>query len=64
MAGTDEARQIFIDRILKVEEIYNENDVPAQFKLYEGVEHEMTSEIWDDVIEFFRNNADNELDEI
>jgi len=64
LAGTDEARQIFIDRILKVEEIYNENDVPAQFKLYEGVEHEMTSEIWDDVIEFFKNNADNELDEI
>lgn len=24
----------------------------------------MTGEIWDDVIEFFKKNADNELDEI
>jgi len=61
---TEEGKQIYIDRMNKVEEIYNENNIPAQFKFYEGVEHEMTGEILDDVIEFFKKNADNELDEI
>ena len=62
--GTEEAKEIMIERMITVEEVYNKNNVPAQFKLYEGVGHRMTNEIWDDVIEFFKKNADNRLDEI
>ncbi|MFW6016384.1 MAG: hypothetical protein ACOCRK_08085, partial [bacterium] len=57
LEGTEEARQILIDRINKVEKIYNENNIPAQFRLYEEVGHEMTSEIYDDVIKFLKKNA-------
>lgn len=64
LAWTEEGLQIMIDRMNKVEDIYNINNIPAQFRLYEGVEHEMTTEIYDDIVEFFKNNAGNELNRI
>lgn len=45
------------DRFPYVEEVYGEAGVPAEFRLYEGIGHETTSETWNDVIEFHRTHA-------
>jgi hypothetical protein len=62
--GKKEYSQILIERFNKVEYLYEQNGIPAQFVLYKGIGHEVPTEIISDVARFFKNNADNRLDKI
>lgn len=59
-----ENAMILVERFEKAETYYNELDIPAQFKLYENTGHQLTEEKLDDIIDFFKNNAGNQLNEI
>lgn len=61
---TPENAEILIDRFNKAEKYYEANDIPAQFEIYEGIGHEFSAEIFNDIIEFYKQNANNSLDEI
>ena len=56
--------EVIIERFNKAESFYQGLDIPAQFSIYEGVGHLIIDNMIYDVVEFFRSNADNELDEI
>lgn len=59
-----EYAQILIKRFNKAKEFYEQEEIPAQFVLYEGIGHRLTPKIIEDVVRFFKNNADNKLDKI
>jgi len=68
-AFNEEERQIVI-KILGSEmkkrweiskEIYNHFEIPAQMVMYKGVGHEITPEMENDIINFFRLNAGEEI---
>mgnify|MGYP006274114141 CR=1 FL=1 len=60
----DGETDIMMNRWNKAENFYNEKNIPAQFSTYEGLNHTINDKIIDDIIKFFENNDDNELDEI
>lgn len=51
-------KQMMPDRWENCIEIYQENGVNAVFKTYQGVGHEQTPEIKDEILEFFIRNLD------
>lgn len=55
--NNSEGAAIIKERLLKVEEIYENNNISIQIKFYEGAGHEITQEMREDVLEFFKNNA-------
>lgn len=59
-----ENSHILLERFEKAENYYEEKNIPAQFVTYENTGHEITPEIIEDVIEFFKNNTDDELNRI
>jgi len=59
-----ENASIIIERFETAEEYYRDGDFPAQFATYENTGHDFTREQRDDVAEFFRKNAGDELREL
>lgn len=59
-----ENASIIIERFETAEEYYRDGDFPAQFATYENTGHDFTREQRDDVVEFFRKNAGDELREL
>ncbi|MEA2021466.1 MAG: hypothetical protein U9N08_03205 [Candidatus Caldatribacteriota bacterium] len=45
----------------KTKKIYQHLNIPAQMVMYDGVGHEIKSEIIEDIIEFFRLNTEEEI---
>jgi hypothetical protein len=48
----------YLERFFISQQIYKELGIPAQFVTYDGVGHVITSEMLDDVVEFFRKHID------
>lgn len=57
--GEDEGAEIIMKRIEDVAEIYKEENIPVQTEFYEGAGHEITQEMEEDVVDFFKNNVDS-----
>ena len=47
-------KEIHPDRWINCMKVYRENNIRAQFKTYEGTGHEITDEIRQDILKFFR----------
>lgn len=50
-----------IDHWTKVKEVYDNNNIPVQFQIYNATSHEIREEMIDDRIEFFKANLGDEL---
>lgn len=59
-----ENSHVLLERFKKAEKYYMEKNIPAQFATYEDTGHEITQEILEDIIKFFKNNTGEELNEI
>ena len=59
----DDAKLVF-DRYKLAKEVYDGKEIQAQFDFYEDLEHEISEEMMQNMIEFLKKNAGNELNEI
>ena len=59
-----ENAKIVVDRFFKAKEIYEKEDIQAQFVLYKGIGHKVTNYMIEDVVTFLKNNAGNQFNKI